>query len=101
MRFIQRVTIPETEFNKAVRDGSAGQKINHILETVRPEHVYFTLTNGHRSAVIVLDVKDPSELPALAEPWFLTFNATMEIDLVMTPQDLQKAGLEKFADKNR
>lgn len=46
-----------------------------------------------------MDVRDASELPALCEPWFLTFNATGEVELAMTPQDLQRGGLEKYATK--
>jgi hypothetical protein len=37
--------------------------------------------------------------PAFAEPWFLYFNADVEIRVAMTPEDLQKAGLEKLEQK--
>jgi hypothetical protein len=30
--------------------------------------------------------------PAVAEPWFLSFNASLEIHPVMVPEDLLKAG---------
>ena len=35
---------------------------------------------------------DASQLPAIAEPWFLAFNASVEMHLVMVPDDLAKAG---------
>jgi hypothetical protein len=35
---------------------------------------------------------DPSDLPGIAEPWFLAFNAEIEAQPAMTPEDLQKAG---------
>jgi hypothetical protein len=35
---------------------------------------------------------DASEIPAIAQPWFLAFNASVEIHLVMVPDDLAKAG---------
>jgi hypothetical protein len=44
----------------------------------------------------VVDLKDPSDIPRLAEPWFLTFNATVEIQPAMTPEDLGRAGLEEL-----
>ena len=36
-------------------------------------------------------MKDASQIPALAEPWFLAFQASVEIVPVMIPDDLQKA----------
>ena len=37
--------------------------------------------------------RDPSAVPALAEPWFLTFNAEVEFQVAMTPEDLVRANL--------
>ena len=34
---------------------------------------------------------DASEIPAIAEPWFLAFNASIEIHPVMLPDDLARA----------
>src|SRR5712671_1686775 len=41
---------------------------------------------------IVFDMKDTSEIPAVAEPWFLAFNAKVSFRPIMNPQDLAKAG---------
>jgi hypothetical protein len=46
-----------------------------------------------------VDVKDPSDIAILAEPWFLTFNATVEFRIAMTPQDLAEADLEALGKK--
>ena len=94
MRMLMFARMPHAAFNAAVRDGSAGQKLNRILEATHPEAVYFTELGGHRSAVMVVDVADPSKIPALAEPWFLTFEADVEIRPVMTGEDLARAGLD-------
>jgi hypothetical protein len=37
-------------------------------------------------------MKDASQIPALAEPWFLAFHASLEIVPVMVLDDLKKAG---------
>ena len=44
--------------------------------------------------MLVVDLPDPSKIPALAEPWFLTFQADVEFRIAMTPDDLMKAGLD-------
>ena len=44
---------------------------------------------------------DPSKVPAFAEPWFLTFNADVQFRVVMTPEDLKKAGLDEIGKKWR
>ncbi len=99
MRMLLNVKIPHERFNEAVRDGSVGEKIRHILKDAEPEAVYFTEQNGQRGAVLIVDMADPSKVPALAEPWFLAFNADVEFHIAMTPDDLQKAGLEDLGRK--
>ena len=36
-------------------------------------------------------MQDASQIPAIAEPWFLAFNASTEFHPVMVPDDLAKA----------
>jgi hypothetical protein len=93
------VRIPHQQFNAAVKDGTVGSKLNRILETTRPEAVYFTEHNGQRGAVLVVNMADSSSIPALAEPWFLTFQADVEFRIAMTPGDLKKSGLGKLGKK--
>jgi len=99
MRMLMHVRFPLEPFNSAVRDGTAGEKIQRILESVKPEAVYFTEQNGHRGGTLVVNLKDPSEIPALAEPWFLTFNAEVELRIAMTPEDLARSGLDALGKK--
>ena len=41
MRMMLFVTFPTEKFNAAMRDGSLGGKLKRILETVKPEAIYF------------------------------------------------------------
>ncbi len=96
MRMLVNVTIPHETFNAAMKDGSASSKMTRILDATKPESVYFTERNGHRGAVLIVDVADPSKIPSLAEPWFLAFQADVEFHIAMTPEDLNRAGLDDY-----
>ena len=99
MRMLLHAKVPHEPFNTAVRDGSAGKKIKRILDELKPEAVYFTEYGGRRGAIMIINVDDPSKVPTFAEPWFLTFNADCEFHVVMTPDDLAKAGLDALGKK--
>jgi hypothetical protein len=99
MRILLNVRIPHQPFNAAVKGGTAGPKLSRILEATKPEAVYFTEQNGQRGAVLIVDLPDPSKIPALAEPWFLTFQADVEFRIVMSPDDLKRAGLDELGKK--
>jgi hypothetical protein len=96
MRMIFDVEIPNEPFNSMVRDGSAGEKIQQILGEVQPEAAYFSERDGERGAILIVDVSDASRIPALSEPFFLTFNAKVKIRICMTPDDLGAAGLDEL-----
>ena len=93
MRMLLRVSIPVEEGNAAVKAGTLGSTIERILADLKPEAVYFFADdNGNRSGSIVFDLKDSSGIPAVAEPWFLAFNAKVSFRPVMNLQDLAAAG---------
>lgn len=99
MRMLLHVKLPHQEFNAAVRDGSIGKKIGAILDATKPEAVYFTNYEGRRGAIMIVDLKDASRVPAFAEPWFLAFSAEVDFHVVMTPEDLGRAGLDELGKK--
>ena len=88
MRMMLQVVMPVKSANAAVRAGQLGPFIQKILADLKPEAAFFTETNGTRSGYIFFDMKDSSQLPAIAEPWFLAFNATITVRPAMTPQEL-------------
>ena len=99
MRLMQIVRFPHKKFNERVRDGSAGPMMDAILQEIKPEAVYFAELNGQRNAIMIVEVSEPSKVPALAEPWFLNFEADVEFHIVMKPEELEKAGLDEIAKK--
>jgi hypothetical protein len=99
LRFLLNVRIPHEPFNSLVREGKAGEVLGRILDEIKPEVIYFTEQHGQRGAVAIVDLPNPSRIPSLAEPWFLSFNADCEFRVVMTPEDLQNAGLDDIGER--
>jgi hypothetical protein len=93
MRMLLRVSIPVEAGNAAAKAGTLGPTIERILANLKPEASYFYADDhGNRSGSIVFDMQDSSQIPAIAEPWFLAFNAKVSFRPIMNPQDLAKAG---------
>lgn len=92
MRILFKISIPVLEGNMAAVKGKLGSTIESIINQQKPEAAYFGEEEGSRTGYIVVDLKNASEIPRYAEPWFLAFNALIEIHPVMTLQDLKNAG---------
>ena len=103
MRCLLKVLIPVETGNAAISDGSLPKTIESILADLKPEASYFADENGKRTGFIFFDLKDPSNIPAVAEPWFLAFNAHIELHPDMNLDDLKKAtpGMEKAVKNYR
>ncbi len=92
MRMLLRVSIPVEAGNAAAKAGILGSTVERILADLKPEAAYFFADDdGQRSGSIVFDMKDTSQIPAIAEPWFLAFNARISLRPIMNPQDLAAA----------
>jgi hypothetical protein len=94
MRILMTASLPHEKFNAAVKDGTAGAKLEKILAATKPEAVYFTELHGRRTAVLVVELTEAAKIPALCEPWFLTFGADVQLHPAMTPDDLKRSGID-------
>ena len=95
MRTMIRIKMPVEAGNRAIKDGTMPKTIMEALEQLKPEAAYFLSEQGIRTALMVVDLKDPSEIPAIAEPFFSKLNASVEFLPVMNAEELKK-GLAKL-----
>ncbi len=99
MKMMIDFSFPLEPFNTFVRNGTAGQKTRQVLEDLQPEVVYFSERGGKRGGIMIVDLADPSKVPAIAEPLFLTFDASVKFHVVMTPEELERAGLDELGQR--
>lgn len=92
MRFLVKARMDVEKANELARAGKLGSTIQSIVEDLKPEAAYFVADEGQRTAILVLNMDDPSQLPAVAEPLFLALNAEVEATPAMVAEDLAKAG---------
>lgn len=100
MRTLLKVILDVNASNNAIVDGTLPNIIRDTTERIRPEASYFLTLDGCRSCIMVFDLKDPSEIPLIAEPFFLNLNAKVEFSPVMNADELQK-GLEKWQKSSK
>jgi hypothetical protein len=95
MRMMLKVHIPVESGNKGVFDGTMHRVLGQSLEHLKPEAAYFCADQGARTAYLVFDLKDVSDIPSIAEPFFNQLNAKVELKPVMNFDDL-RTGLGKL-----
>lgn len=94
MRTLVKFTLETAAANAAIKSGELAKLIGSTMEKLKPEAAYFATADGRRAAFMVFDMQDPSDIPGIAEPWFMATNAGVEFCPVMTAEDV-KTGLER------
>ena len=96
MRMLLKMQMDVEAGNRAIKDGSFGETLDRVMAELKPEAAYFTALDGKRTGLIFFDLEEPSQIPAIAEPFFMSVGAAIEMVPVMTPEDVQK-GLQEAA----
>jgi hypothetical protein len=96
VRMLLKMQMEVEAGNRAIKDGSFGEMLEGVMGQIEPEAAYFTAIDGKRTALIFFELQEPSQIPAIAEPFFMGVNAAIELLPVMTAEDVQK-GLEVAA----
>jgi len=86
-----RWTVPAEAGNAAVDDGSMGTVIEAVMAKTKPEAAYFLAEHGDRAGIIFFDLKEPTDIPRIAEILFRGLHASVEFVPVMNADDLKKA----------
>lgn len=90
MRMLMKVTIPVAAGNDAIANGSLPKLIAESMERLKPEAAYFTVENGARTVLMVIGLEDVSDIPSIAEPFFMGLQAAVQFTPVMNADDLKK-----------
>ena len=94
MRTMIRITVPVDAGNKTIQDGTLPKIVSDTMERLKPESAYFFADRGVRTSIMIIDLKDVSDIPAIAEPLFTGLGAAVEFIPVMNAEELKK-GLSK------
>jgi len=92
MRMMMRVYIPVEAGNGAIKNGSLAKTIQQFMDAAKPEAAYFVADGGERTAYFFFDLKEPSDIPTIAEPFFSNLQAAIDVTPAMNIEDV-KAGL--------
>ena len=102
MRILLTFSIDPEKGDELIKGGRIGETMQSILEQLQPEAAYFTDVEGTRGGYLVVDMEDASQMPTFTEPLLLGLGATIQMQPVMTPEDLQGAAgeaLHRMAQK--
>ena len=86
------IKLDTAKANDCARSGKLAATIISILEEQKPDAIYFTGDRRGRTGIMVIDVAAERDIPRIAEPWFLAFDANIGFHPAMVPADLEAAG---------
>ena len=97
MRMMLKATMPVDAGNDAIRSGKLKKTLQQVIAELKPEAAYFLPEGGQRTALLVINMEQSSQIPPVVEPFFLGVNAKVELIPCMNGDDLEK-GLSGLQD---
>lgn len=90
MRFLIYAKIPTEAGNQMVQDPDLLSKLERYVNKVKAEATYFFEMDGSRVAAFIVDIHSADQIPVFAEPLFNGMGAHVELQPVMSLDDLKK-----------
>jgi hypothetical protein len=95
VRTMMKVKFDTEAASRAIEEGSLPELMQETFDRLEPEAAYFGPEGGVRTAFVVFDLMDSSDLPSISERLFSKLKATIEIFPVMNRDDLER-GLQQL-----
>jgi hypothetical protein len=76
--------------NACISDGSFEKIVKNVSKSISPDSTFFYAENGFRTALFIFDMKDTSQIPSIAEPFFSALNARVEFFPAMDTEELTR-----------
>ncbi|WP_042394528.1 hypothetical protein [Streptacidiphilus carbonis] len=89
MRVLLTAQMDTDKGNQAIKDKTLPEIMKAAIGALQPEAAYFGAKEGCRTAFIVFDLKQASDIPSVAEPFFRELGAKVEFIPVMNFDDVQ------------
>lgn len=89
-----RVHLNTESGNKSIRDNKLGPTLDRVFAHIRPEQTWFLIESGRRTVYAIFDLKQPSDIPVIAEGMFMELSAQIELFPIMNAEELQ-AGIKQ------
>ncbi|TDT35196.1 hypothetical protein EV562_109136 [Streptomyces sp. BK208] len=88
MRMLLKATMDTETSNELIRSGRMQDAMRKMLDDIKPEAAYFGALGGRRTALLVFDMQNNSDMPRIGEPFFSELKAEIEVCPIMNAEDL-------------
>jgi hypothetical protein len=88
MRTLLQIELDTELTNKLISNGTIGQTVKELLDTLKPEAAYFHPLHGRRGMTLVVDLPNESAIVTTCEPFWLSLHAKVEAYPCMNAEEL-------------